>query len=61
MRGVTDVDSGTEFEYTYKVRLASKTTAERIVGEFSKNGWIRQVTMSAPENHLIIWKGFHKK
>jgi uncharacterized membrane protein YhiD involved in acid resistance len=54
LRGVTDVDSGTEFEYTYNVRLASKTSPERIVGEFSKNGGVRQVTMIAPENHLDL-------
>jgi uncharacterized membrane protein YhiD involved in acid resistance len=54
LRGVTDVDSGTEFEYTYNVRLASKAAPERIVGEFSKNGGVRQVTMIAPENHLDL-------
>lgn len=54
LRGVTDVDSGTEFEYTYNVRLASKVSPERIVGEFGKNGTVRQVTMIAPENHLDL-------
>lgn len=54
LRGVTDIDSGTEFEYTYNVRLASKAAPERVVGEFSKNGGVRQVTMIAPENHLDL-------
>jgi uncharacterized membrane protein YhiD involved in acid resistance len=54
LRGVTDVDSGTEFEYTYNVRLASKAAPERIVGEFSKTSGVRQVTMIAPENHLDL-------
>ncbi len=54
LRGVTDVDSGTEFEYTYNVRLAAKTSPERLIGEFSKNGAMKQVTMITPENHLDL-------
>lgn len=54
LRGVTDVDSGTEFEYTYNVRLASKASPERIVGEFGKNSAMKQVTMITPENHLEL-------
>ncbi|MDZ7342967.1 MAG: DUF4956 domain-containing protein [candidate division KSB1 bacterium] len=54
LRGATDVDSGKEFEYTYNVRLASRTSPERIVSEFSRNGAVRQVTMIAPENHLDL-------
>jgi uncharacterized membrane protein YhiD involved in acid resistance len=54
LRGATDVDSGKEFEYTYNVRLASKTAPERVIGEFGKNEAIRQVTMIAPENHLDL-------
>jgi len=54
LRGVTDVDSGSEFEYTYNVRLASKASPERIVGEFGKNGGMKQVTMITPENHLDL-------
>ena len=54
LRGATDVDAGKEFEYTYNVRLASKVSAERVVGAFSGNGAARQVTMIAPENHLEI-------
>ncbi len=54
LRGVTDVDSGTEFEYTYNVRLASKASPERIIGEFGKNGAMKQVTMITPENHLDL-------
>lgn len=54
LRGVTDVDSGNEFEYTYNVRLASKASPERIVGEFGKNGGMKQVTMITPENHLDL-------
>lgn len=53
LRGATDIDSGHDFEYTYSVRLASKTSPERIVSELS-NGVIRQVTMIAPENHLEL-------
>lgn len=54
LRGATDVDSGKEFEYTYNVRLASKTAPERVIGEFGKNEAIRQLTMIAPENHLDL-------
>jgi uncharacterized membrane protein YhiD involved in acid resistance len=54
LRGATDVDSGKEFEYTYNVRLASRTAPERIVSEFSRNGSVHQVTMIAPENHLDL-------
>jgi hypothetical protein len=54
LRGVTDVDSGSEYEYTYNVRLASKASPERVVGEFSKNDAVRQVTMITPENHLEL-------
>jgi len=54
LRGVTDVDSGSEFEYTYNVRLASKASPERIIGEFGKNGAMKQVTMITPENHLDL-------
>ena len=53
LRSATDVDSGTDFEYTYNVKLASKATPERIVGELS-NGKIRQVAVIAPENHLDL-------
>ncbi len=54
LRGVTDVDSGSEFEYTYNVRLAAKASPERIIGEFGKNGAMKQVTMITPENHLDL-------
>jgi len=54
LRGATDVNSGSEFEYTYNVRLASKAKAESVVGHFGKNGAMRQVTMIAPENHLDL-------
>lgn len=53
LRGVTDVDHGQDFEYTYSVRLASKANPERIVGEFS-NGIARDVTLITPENHLEL-------
>lgn len=53
LRGVTDIDSGRDFEYTYSVRLARKVTPERVAGEFS-NGVARQVTMITPENHLEL-------
>ena len=53
LRGVTDIDSGHDFEYTYSVRLASKASPERIATTFS-NGVARQVTMIAPENHLEL-------
>lgn len=54
LRGVTDVESGKEFEYTYNIRMAPKASPERVVGEMSRNGAIRQVTMIAPENHLEL-------
>ena len=54
LRGATDVDSGKEFEYTYNVKMAPKASPERIVGEMSGNGAVRQVTMIAPENHLEL-------
>ncbi len=53
LRGATDINQGKDFEYTYSVRLASKVTPERIVGELS-NGIIRDVTLIAPENHLEL-------
>lgn len=53
LRGATDVDHGTEFEYTYNVRLASKASPERIVSVLS-NGVARQVTVITPENHLDL-------
>jgi len=53
LRSATDVDSGSEFEYTYSVRLAPKASPERIVSDFSSNR-IRQVQMIAPENHLDL-------
>jgi len=53
LRSATDVDSGTEFEYTYSVRLASRVPPERVVGELSQ-GALRQVIMIAPENHLEL-------
>ena len=57
LRGVTDVDHGQDYEYTYNVRLRSKASAERLVGELgngASNGTFRQVTMIAPENHLDL-------
>jgi uncharacterized membrane protein YhiD involved in acid resistance len=53
LRSATDIDSGSDFEYTYSVRLAPRVSPERIVGELT-NGSIRQVTMIAPENHLDL-------
>ncbi len=53
LRSATDVNSGSEFEYTYNVKLASKATPERIIGELT-NGKIRQVSVIAPENHLDL-------
>jgi uncharacterized membrane protein YhiD involved in acid resistance len=53
LRGATDLDGGKEFEYTYSVRLAAKTSAEKMVSEIT-NGSIRQVTLIAPENHLEL-------
>jgi len=54
LRGVSDVGDGSEFEFTYNVRLAAKAAPERVVGEFAKGGAIRQVTMITPENHLEL-------
>lgn len=54
LRGATDIDSGEEFEYTYNVRLASRTSPERIVSEFGRNNVVHQVTLIAPENHLDL-------
>lgn len=54
LRGATDVDAGREFEFTYNIKMAPKVTPERVVGEMSKNGAVRQVTMIAPENHLEL-------
>jgi len=53
LRSATDVNSGSEFEYTYNVKLASKAMPERIIGELT-NGKIRQVSVIAPENHLDL-------
>lgn len=53
LRSATDVDSGSEFEFTYSVRLAPKASPERIVGELT-NGVARNVTVIAPENHLAL-------
>jgi uncharacterized membrane protein YhiD involved in acid resistance len=57
LRGATDLNQGSEFEYTYSVRLADKASPERIVGALSNgsgNGKLHQVTMIAPENHLDL-------
>jgi hypothetical protein len=57
LRGVTDLDHGKDFEYTYNVRLRSKANAEALVsklGNGASNGTIRQVTLIAPENHLDL-------
>jgi uncharacterized membrane protein YhiD involved in acid resistance len=65
LRGATDIDHGSEFEYTYSVRLADRASPERIVnalraghgngnGNGHGHGGIRQVTMIAPENHLDL-------
>jgi uncharacterized membrane protein YhiD involved in acid resistance len=54
LRGITDIESGAEFEFTYNVRLASKASPERVVGEFGKGGAVHQVTMITPENHLEL-------
>jgi len=53
LRSATDIDSGSEFEYTYSVRLAPKVSPESVVSGLS-NGKIRQVTVIAPENHLDL-------
>ena len=55
LRGVTNLDSGSEF--TYNVRLRSKASAERLateLGNGASNNRIHQVTMIAPENHLDL-------
>jgi uncharacterized membrane protein YhiD involved in acid resistance len=54
LRGATDADHGTEFEYTYNVRFASKASPEAVVSEISKNNDISRVTLIAPENHLDL-------
>jgi uncharacterized membrane protein YhiD involved in acid resistance len=55
LRGATDLDSGTDFEYTYSVRLAPKASPESVLsGLADGNGHIRQVQLIAPENHLAI-------
>ncbi len=53
LRGATDIDQGNDFEYTYSVRLATKATPEKIIGELS-TGAIRNVTLITPENHLEL-------
>jgi uncharacterized membrane protein YhiD involved in acid resistance len=53
LRGATDLNSGKEFEYTYSIRLASRTSPEKMVGEIC-NGSIKQVTLITPENHLEL-------
>jgi uncharacterized membrane protein YhiD involved in acid resistance len=53
LRGVTDIDHGQDFEYTYSVRLARNASPERIPSTFT-NGVARQVTMITPENHLEL-------
>ncbi|MFV1963883.1 MAG: DUF4956 domain-containing protein [Pirellulaceae bacterium] len=55
LRGVTNLDHGSE--YTYNVRLRSKTSAEQLAAELgngASNGRIHQVTLIAPENHLDL-------
>lgn len=55
LRGVTNLDHGSEF--TYNVRLRSKASAEQLateLGNGASSGRIRQVTMIAPENHLDL-------
>ncbi|MFQ5632890.1 MAG: DUF4956 domain-containing protein [bacterium] len=54
LRGATDINAGKEFEYTYNIKMAPKASPERVVGEMSSNGAVRQVTMIAPENHLEL-------
>lgn len=55
LRGATDLDSGTDFEYTYSVRLAPKASPESVVsGLANGNGHIRQVQLISPENHLAL-------
>jgi hypothetical protein len=55
LRAATDLNCGSEYEYTYSVRLAPKASPERVIGELGNgNGKIRQVTLVAPENHLDL-------
>lgn len=54
LRGATDADHGTEFEYTYNVRFASKASPEAVVSAISQTGDISRVTLIAPENHLDL-------
>lgn len=53
LRGVTDLNQGMSFEYTYSVRLAPSVNPERIAGELS-NGVAQNLTMITPENHLEL-------
>jgi len=53
MRGATEIIPGGEVEYTYNIRLASKTSPERIISDLS-DGTMRQVTIISPENHLEL-------
>jgi uncharacterized membrane protein YhiD involved in acid resistance len=53
LRGATEIVHGQDYEYTYSIRLASKTAPERIVGAVS-NGVAREVTLITPENHLEL-------
>jgi uncharacterized membrane protein YhiD involved in acid resistance len=54
LRGATDADHGTMFEYTYNVRLDSKASPEAVVKELSRTENISRVTLIAPENHLDL-------
>lgn len=54
LRGATDADHGSVFEFTYNVRLGSKATPEAVVREISNTKDITQVTLIAPENHLDL-------
>ena len=54
LRGATDADHGSVFEFTYNVRLGSKTSPEAVVNEISKNENVSRVTLIAPENHLDL-------
>lgn len=53
LRGATELNNGSDFEYTYSLRFADKAAPEKLIGEIS-NGSIRQVTLIAPENHLEL-------
>lgn len=53
LRSVTDVDSGTEYEFTYSIKLASGASPEKIVASFNKET-IRNISVIAPENHLEL-------